>query len=401
MKNPFKTKKSVKHKYHVKNIFLFSFLKTVDFVSWIYFKLFKARKKFDQNLLKNPKKILISNIAQLGDVLISTSVFSILKQNYPSVKIGFICSSTSKQIIENNPNIDKIYTVDHWYLNRSKKSFLKKLFQYYKTRKTTIKQIRNDNYEIAIDLYYYFPNCIYLFYLAKIPLKIGYSSGGFKNFLNKSLPWVEQNKHISFYLFDLLKTLSIKQKSTPIIRYELPFVKKEDLSQKYQKIIDTLPDRYIIFHIGAGSDQKMWPISKWQELTQKVTKTNKEKIIFTGKGEKEFFLINQIIENQKNAISLSDKLPLSFLVEIIKKAKLVVCVDSLVLHIASSLNVPTVVLFNGMNNHNHWALKKENLIPIIKKSPTKTKNIFKTFNDLHKIEVNDVLKQMDNLIWKT
>lgn len=409
MKNPFKTKKPIKHKYHVKNIFLFSFLKSIDALSWVYFKIFK-KKNFDQNLLKNPKKILLSNIAHLGDVLISTSVIPILKQNYPNVKIGFVCSKTSKQIIENNPNIDKIYTLDHWYLNRSRKTFFKKLIHYYKTRKIAINQIKKDNYDLAIDLYYYFPNTIYLLHNAKIPIKIGYSSGGFKNFLNKSLPWIEQNKHVSFYLFDLLKILSINLGSMPIVKFELPLLKKEDQSQpKYQEIIKNLPDEYFLFHIGAGSDKKMWPSSKWRELAQKVTKEKKMKILFTGRGENESNIINQIIEDQTgikdqiSLINLSDKLDLSSLIEIIKKAKVVVCVDSLVLHLATALNIPTIVLCSNTNNPHHWVLKRENIIPIIKNSHPNTnykKNMFKTYSALNKIEVKEVLNQMDSLIWK-
>ncbi|NGX29116.1 MAG: Lipopolysaccharide core heptosyltransferase RfaQ, partial [Candidatus Anoxychlamydiales bacterium] len=366
MKNPFKTK-PLKHKYHVKNIFLLTFLKTVDFVSWIYFKIFKNKKKFDQNLLKNPKKILLSNIAHLGDVVISTSVLSLLKKKYPNVKIGFICSSSSKQILENNPNIDQIYIVDHWYLNRSKISFLKKLISYYKTRKIAQEQIKKDNYDIAIDLYYFFPNSIYLINSTSIPIRIGYSSGGFKNFLTHTKPWVEQNKHVSFYLLDLLKTLSISISSYPIVKFELPSCKKENESEpKLPDIIKNLPDDFFLFHIGAGSDEKMWTLSKWRELTQKIDKDKKMKIIFTGKGTRESNLINEITQNQSNLYNFSDKLDLSSLIEVIKKAKLVVCVDSVVLHLATALNVPTIVLCSNTNNHHHWVMKRENIIPITK-----------------------------------
>nr|NGX30650.1 hypothetical protein [Candidatus Anoxychlamydiales bacterium] len=223
MKNQINKSSPLKGKYLVKNPLLYAFLKSVDFFSFIYFKILKILK-FDffkskitlknekiklENFIKNPKKILLSNIAHLGDVLISLKAAIILKEKYPKAKIGFVCSSVSKQIIEKFSLIDKIFVVDHWKINREEISNFKKIRKYLGSRKKVIHDIKKEKYELAIDLHYHFPNSIYLFYKTKIPIRIGYSSAGFENFLSHSLIWENKNQHVFSYHLDLLKFLNV------------------------------------------------------------------------------------------------------------------------------------------------------------------------------------------------
>ncbi len=384
----------LKGKYLVKNSYLFFFLKIVDFFSSF---IFSSNKKI---VLKNPQKILLSNIAHLGDLLISTSVLLVLKKNFPDCKIGFICSSSSKELIVNHPLIDKIYLIDHWKLNRSSFSFFKKFLNYFKTRSKAINEIRNDKYDVAIDLYSYFPNTVYLFWKAKIPIRIGYTSAGFKNFLTNSIHWINQNKHISSYHFDLIKLLGISEKDEKYLKINPT---KIDFSLFADKKLEfNLPENFDLIHIGAGDIKKMWDINKWRELTSTLVEKGRN-IVFTGKGKTENKQINEIIKDQKNFINLCDKLSLNEMVTLIHKAKSIICVDSLVLHLAAALNKSTFVIFCGINNHHHWVLKKDNVNLISKNipcNPCYEKNGCDTMDCLNDIHVEDVLNKMERIFEK-
>jgi len=371
-------------KYLIKSINLFLFLKIINFISFFLF-FFKKKEK----VCINPKKILLSNIAHLGDVLIATSVLPVIKNKFPNVKIGFVCSPNAKDLIRNNKFINKVYLVDHWKLNRNNMSIIKKIIKYIISRSKAIKQIRKEKYDIAIDLYCYFPNTIYLFWKAKIPIRVGYTSAGFENFLTNRLDWTNQNKHISLYHFDLIKFLDIKEEDKSFLKMNLPLFSKKNKIE--------LSENFIIFHIGAGEEKKKWNINKWKTLTKVLVNKGKN-IVFTGKGQKENNQITKIINGKPNCINLCDKLKLQDLIEVINKAKFVICLDSLVLHISAVLNKNTIVIFCGINNQYHWILKKPNLHIISKKQ--KCSPCFKGckfINCINEIEVEDVLNNIENI----
>ena len=58
-------------------------------------------------------KILVFRPDQLGDVLLSTPVFENLKKNYPESVIISLTGSWTKNILENNPYIDKKIFYDY------------------------------------------------------------------------------------------------------------------------------------------------------------------------------------------------------------------------------------------------------------------------------------------------
>lgn len=374
-------------KYLVKNFGLILFLKTIDFcTSHVFF----FRKK--QGAIKQ-KKILLSNIAHLGDVVISTAILPVIKKKFVDCKIGFLCSSVSSELLMNHPYIYKVHIVDHWKLNRSGNSFFKKFLIYIHSRSKVIKEIRNENYDVAIDLYTYFPNTIYLLWKSGIKKIIGYTSAGFGNFLDCKLDWTNQDKHVSSYHFELVKFLGITEEYHHYMKMTLPvFSSKED------KIM--LPDNYFLFHIGAGDEKKMWNLNKWKQLTQILVKKGKN-IIFTGKGIAENNQINEIVSCHEKCLNLCNKLNILELMDVINRAQCIVCSDSLVLHLSTVLNKLTFVIFCGINNYHHWVLNKNNIHPILPKTldciPCYKKNGCDTMDCLKTIHVEDVLHKMGSV----
>src|SRR5580704_13375081 len=77
-----------------------------------------------------PRRILVANTAHLGDVVNATAVISALRSRYPQAEIGFLTSSWGRPIVENNPEIKYVHTIDHFLLNRSRLSKWSKFMQH-------------------------------------------------------------------------------------------------------------------------------------------------------------------------------------------------------------------------------------------------------------------------------
>ena len=72
---------------------------------------------------------------KIGDMVVNTVMFREIKKQYPSMKIGVVARGAAKEIIKNNPYIDKIYN----YEKNSKK--IKKLAN----------EISKEKYDLLID----------------------------------------------------------------------------------------------------------------------------------------------------------------------------------------------------------------------------------------------------------
>jgi ADP-heptose:LPS heptosyltransferase len=67
----------------------------------------KQKNLFD---LKKSKSVLILKYDRIGDMVVSTPIFRELKLAYPNICISVLASKANKDVIKNNPYIDKIYT---------------------------------------------------------------------------------------------------------------------------------------------------------------------------------------------------------------------------------------------------------------------------------------------------
>jgi ADP-heptose:LPS heptosyltransferase len=287
-----------------------------------------------------PHRILVANTAHLGDVVNATAVVSALRNAFPQAEIGFLTSSWARPIIENNPEIRYIHTFDHFLLNRSRLSNWSKLKQHMFSLRRALREMRKLQYEIAIETYHFIQNSIPLLWLARIPVRIGYTSGGFGPLLTHPMPWISQDKGLVDYHLALLELLglspSVRAMANPTV--VVPQVDTPDL-----------PRQYLVLHPGTGAAFKEWPVDKWCELAAQLVQTGYD-IILTGSGVHEAEISSRIKRVVPSAIDLSGRLSFAQLARIIQKASLLVGVDSLAGHLAAASATPSVLIYTGANN---------------------------------------------------
>ena len=65
--------------------------------------------------IKNPKKILFLRNDHIGDMVYSTQVFREVKKSFPNAEIGVVATASNREIIEKDPNVDKIFEIDLFF----------------------------------------------------------------------------------------------------------------------------------------------------------------------------------------------------------------------------------------------------------------------------------------------
>jgi ADP-heptose:LPS heptosyltransferase len=302
-----------------------------------------------------PKRILLVNVAHMGDVVLSTSVLPILKCAYPDVKIGFLVGSWSRQIVQDNDMVDTVHVVDHWRLNRGSDWLVKKFLHYLSTRKRAIEELKACNYDVAIDLYTCFPSMSMLLWQAGIPIRIGYVSSGFGPLFTNRVDFPIEDMHEMDYQSRLLHELPIQDKCFEKQHSILSYPGKEAYAEFYQHLnaasLDTV--KYRILHIGAGLPAKEWSLESWKKLVNLLQKDGRI-LVFTGIGLRENENIELVIQGAENCINLCTKLSWSSYLAAIQYAELVYCTDSLAGHLAAALDTRCVVVYSGITDQDRW-----------------------------------------------
>jgi ADP-heptose:LPS heptosyltransferase len=114
-------------------------------------------------------------------------------------------------------------------------------------------------------------------------------------------------------------------------------------------------------HLGAGSKEKRWPLSRFLSLARKLVFQEKRKLLLIeGPAEKG---LARHIEQQlpSSEAILAESLHLSLLAAVIEQCGIFVGNDSGIAHLAAALKVPCVVLF-GPTLPRHWAPLGEKVV---------------------------------------
>jgi len=294
------------------------------------------------------KKVLITRLCCVGDVIYSIPLIKTIKRNDPDVKITYVVTNWCKQIIEMVPEIDDIIVFDAPY---QKISILSKLLHSF----SLWRKIFFGKYYVGINLHrsIFFP---IIFFFANIKVRIGF---GKNIFLNRKV-FYDDTLHESKKFLSLLSSFNYKE----II--ELPEILP---SEEDKTFVDNLLSKYNIAEnnilVGIYADGGRNPgqimeirqlsSDKYIEFIQNVLKkySNITFLLINskeGKGNAE--KINEAINN-KNCILLSN-LTLKQIAALSEKCKTFIGGDTGILHLAAATGTK-VIMFYGPDNPNQWA----------------------------------------------
>lgn len=327
--------------YHLRNRLANIAMTGIDYLLKIGF-LF-TKRNFP---IKPPEKILLCNLSQIGDIVLTTALLPMIKKNSPQTKIGLLTGSWGKDLLEGHPLIDYFHFIDHWKIVRNNLSKKEKIFQFYQRKKLLIRELQNIKYDVAVDCNYYFPNAVGITYGAKIPVRIGYTSAGFGPLLTHPYTWKYEIKSTVYYYADLFQSFFPGDLRFSHLEPSLPFYTSSVGKNVAKKT-------YFVVHVGSGNPIKEWPSACWQALLEKFSPI-KESFFFTGKGAKENKTIQELITGFSNCHNLCDVLNLQELVELIRNAKMLISVDTSAAHIAAATKTPSVLLYCGINPIEHF-----------------------------------------------
>lgn len=323
-------------KYLVRNRLLYNLLRSVDAIL--------ASRRTDVPV-KAPRRLLLANLAHLGDVLHATGVLPALHRAFPGIEIGFLAGSWSRPVLDGHPRLCRVHWFDHAWLNRSEAGRTTRLLRHLRTRREALAGIRAAGYDVAIDLYPHFPNAGPLLHAAGVPVRIGHTSGGFGPLLTHPHDWSLSDRHVTDYHVDLLRALPLPE----AIDGPLP----ADLPAMHTPVPSDSPGGYIQLHPGSGNAIKDWPEASWRELAETLAMRG-HPLVFTGNGAREQHLCGRLSAALPACRDYSGRLSWPQFVAVVRGARVLIGVDSIAGHLAAALGTPCVVVSTGITGPTLW-----------------------------------------------
>lgn len=362
--------------------------------NYLDYSLFKARTLFSKEpSLDNVKNILVIELKRIGDILVATPTFRVLKKNFPNANIDVVVPHGMEEVLLLNPNINKILAWDRDKIEENYNTYLQQI---------------KDKYNLAVILHNGTYEVSKLLKDANIPYRIGCTRVGFREpkgyFLTRQLLSDKKLKHKIEDNLDVLKLININN-----IKDKNPeaYVSKEaDLwaKQKFKEQKINKKDFIVVFSAVSWT-HPTWFKERFAELADRLIEDYKAKIIFLGTDkEKEFiYSVKELMKQRKNNYWFG-RTSIQELFAVIKNSSLVIGIDSGPTNIAAALNKPVITLF-GAGDKTIWAPYSENSISIQKdevctacmKAKCKWKDD-RYLECMKAIEVDDVLKVADKLM---
>ena len=294
--------------------------------------LFGIFKRKNQNLNSEVKCIGLLKTAGIGDIVILSAIVNEIKNRYPHCKIVLFVGS-------NNYEIAKI-------MNRGiiieKISFLNLL--------KSIKLIRNYKFDYFVDFDPWPRINAILSFFSKSKVKIGFKT----------------NKQFRHYIYDLIVVHSNRIHEIDNYRNLVRFFINDFKFFPEIKLDYSIKANFAVVHMYAGginSQLKEMSESGYINLILKILPFF-DRIYLTG-SKTDSNKIDKILKalNDKKIISVAGKLDLIGVIKLIGAAKVVISVNTGIMHIASAIGTPLIAL-HGPTNPQRWGPLSKNSIII-------------------------------------
>jgi len=271
-------------------------------------------------------KILLVQTGFLGDTILSTPVIAAIKQLYSDSRLYMLTTPAARDLVALDPLLESCLAYDKHDLARGPiGTFM------------VAQRLKAMQFDIAYGLHRSFRSAM-LLWLSEIPLRIG--------FKDSALPFVyHQRRKRLTNAHDVMRNLSLmaddfkEQPPDTTLRLFAP-----DRGRLNPGLREVLPPEgeYAVLVPGSVWPTKRWPWQGYRRTAEYLLEKGKKVVLAGAPSEKD---LNRLVAQRLAVTDLTGQTTIAEMMTLVKEAALVVCNDSMSLHMASAFKVPTVAVF--------------------------------------------------------
>lgn len=291
-------------------------------------------------------RVLLIQLDHLGDAVMTTAMLPALRRKYRQARIDVLAAPWNSGIFAARSEINVIH-LSRWNRFNRGREWLWPISLVYWTF-----VLRRGRYQTAIDVRGDFTIAL-LMALAGIPRRVGWPSAGGGFLLTDGVD-LEAKRHEIDSRRAILATLDVIPGRA--------FAPSYSCSSDSDRFVAHLLGDFrrggrplLVFHIGAGTQAKSWPVDHWRELIGRAVVEFDGNVVLVG-GNSDVAQARRITEDRfwPNVMDWTGRLTLDHLAALSRRAIVFVGADSGPAHLAAAAGANVIVLFSGTNDAQQW-----------------------------------------------
>ena len=333
-----------------------------------------------------PKKILVIDLAFIGDVILATPVTRALKEAYPEAMLTMLTVPLTAEVAAMNPYVDDVLVYD-------KRGRHKGLFGMLAVGR----ELKKHSFDLAICMNFAVRGAV-VAWLAGIPLRIGYDAQHASLFLTNTSPAQRSAlQHETLNHLEVLRPLGITTADTSL-RLEPAAAAQASLQRKLERY--SLPSAgYIVLCPFGSYARKNLSLAAAAHIVRHLSQ--RQPVYLIG-GTKEAAGLEKIARLAELPLTnvLAGTLTLSELTALLQHAACMVTVDTGPLHIAEAVGCPLAAVF-GPTDPRVWGPRGRHSMLLYHKkdcSPCWGKGVCEQNECIQGITANEILQAVRLLL---
>ena len=278
-------------------------------------------------------RALVVKLRHHGDVLLAAPVLSVLKAHAPAIEVDALVYDDTAPMLAGHPALARLHTVGRGWRSRG-------ALERLRGEKALFGALRARRYDLLVQLSEQ-PRGAWLARTLGARYSVGpidRDRGGWWHRSFTHLYPLVRNRHAVEVNLDALRRIGIQPGSG---ERKVVFVPGQAAEARVR---DLVVEPFVHMHPASRWRFKCWSAERNAALADRLAEEG-HRVVFTAAPDEAGFIDEILAKMKSRPVNLAGKLSLKELGALAARARLFIGVDSMPMHLAAAMGVPTVALF--------------------------------------------------------
>ena len=284
----------------------------------------------------NGKKILVTFLMHLGDLVLTTPFIHALRKAAPDAHITYLVDEKLKDVVLHNPNLDEVITIDKKGRDNSILALV-----------ACARKLSKMDFDVVINLH---PNerCSFICALTKTKWRVGTSHTALRPCWDIFVQ-LDRTIHAADMYLDVLHELGVKDLQHNGLELYVSDESKAYAEQFWRDNGVFTTDKLVGFNVGCSVETNRWLPDRFAQVADAFVERGYKPVFFGGTMDDD--IVSEAVANMKyTPIVATGSFTIDILASALKRCELFITNHCGPMYVAVSQNVPVVALYGSSSS---------------------------------------------------
>lgn len=311
--------------------------------------------------IKSVRKILILRFDRIGDMIVTTPIFSFFKKHYPHITVGVVASTANAELLRHNKDVDKVYILSANWLRNLRE----------------MRQIRNEHYDVVLNFIFNRTSTVGLFSycVARNALKVGQGFEKHRFYFNKFLQLPRNSQHMTEVLARYINEVFGVSIPENELEYSIPL--SEDCLNSVENFLHTFFNRTaagryhcVAVNLSAVDSERRISTEQAHRIMKELHTLAVPVVTIRGPQDKEMDTFAKTLEKEGlcRVFPYNRAATLLELAALVSKVGGVITPDTSLVHFAAAMKTPVLAFYTEKQDWREWQPWRVRHISVVAKN---------------------------------